>query len=445
MAEKSRYNYRVEPQDVDFTLRATIPSLGSAILNTAGVDAHGKGFGVDALNADNHSWVLSRMAVEFDSQPTQYTDYTIATWINEYGRVLSTRNFTLTDAAGTEFGRAVTQWAMIDLKSRSALDLSWVGDAHADAIVDAPSPTDKPRKIREVNPAQTVEHKVVYSDIDFNRHVNTMRYIEMMIDMLPVELLMQETPVRFDIHFLRECRYGQTLSVGYEQRGRTALFEIRSDEGTPAVRASIEWRTGRGSSRAEVAWNGFCSSCRKTCFIMETQVKTENKYRVSIDLLNDAVGKEIATSLQYMYFHTHFEDDRYQYLSKIMREISIAEMRHIEEFSDRILFLQGDVDMNASFRTRQVTDVKDMLRLALQLEQSTIDSYNEASRIASEHKDAVTHKMFQDIIAEEEQHLDTFRTELQNVLDYGEEYLALQSAAGSKHAAKSFGHPGDGE
>ena len=34
MAEKSRYNYRVEPQDVDFTLRATIPSLGGSILNT---------------------------------------------------------------------------------------------------------------------------------------------------------------------------------------------------------------------------------------------------------------------------------------------------------------------------------------------------------------------------------------------------------------------------
>ena len=48
---------------------------------------------------------------------------------------------------------------------------------------------------------------------------------------------------------------------------------------------------------------------------METAVKTQNKYQVSIDLLNDAVGKEIATSLQYMYFHTHFEDDRYRYLS----------------------------------------------------------------------------------------------------------------------------------
>ena len=197
---------------------------------------------IDALNADNHSWVLSRMAVEFDCQPTQYTDYTVATWISDYGRVLSTRNFTLTDAAGREFGRAVTQWAMIDLQSRSAIDLSWVGDAHADAIVDAAPPTDKPRKIRAVSPTATAEHRVVYSDIDFNRHVNTMRYIEMMLDMLPVDMLTQEAPVRLDIHFLKECRFGQTLTVGCELRGRSALFEISADGAAAAVRASIEWK-----------------------------------------------------------------------------------------------------------------------------------------------------------------------------------------------------------
>lgn len=170
-----------------------------------------------------------------------------------------------------------------------------------------------------------------------------------------------------------------------------------------------------------------------------TEVK--NRYQVSIDLLNGAVGKEIATTLQYMYFHTRFEDARYQYLSRIMREISIAEMRHIEEFADRILFLEGDVDMNPSFRTRQIVDPKEMLRFAMQLEQSTIDSYNEASRIAAEQKDAVTHKMFQDITAEEEEHFDTFRTELQNLLDYGDDYLALQSVAASKHTARALHHP----
>ena len=241
-AEKSLYPYRVEPQEVDFTLRATLSALGAAVLNTAGIDAHGKGFGVDALNRNNHSWVLSRIAFEFDSRPAQYADYTIATWISDYGRVLSTRNFTLADTAGREFGRAVSQWAMIDLATRSAVDLSWVGDAHADAIVDVPPPTDKPRKIRAVEPTQHFEHRVVYSDIDFNRHVNTMRYIEMMLDMLPLELLTCEAPVRLDVHFLRECRFGQTLSVGAELHDRGALFEIADDGGAVAVRAAVEWK-----------------------------------------------------------------------------------------------------------------------------------------------------------------------------------------------------------
>lgn len=242
MAEKSLYTYRVEPQDVDFTLRATIAALGAAVLNTAGADAHGKGFGVDALHAGNHSWVLSRIALEFDRRPEQYTDYAVATWISDYGRVLSTRNFTLTDAAGSEFGRAVSQWAMIDLGTRSAVDLSWVGREHRDAVVDLPSPTDKPRKIREVVPTLSREHRVVYSDIDFNRHVNTMRYIEMMIDMLPVEWLARERPVRLDLHFLRECRFGQTLTVGCEMRDEGALFEISPEPGTAAVRASMVWK-----------------------------------------------------------------------------------------------------------------------------------------------------------------------------------------------------------
>ena len=244
MAEKTLYTYHVDPQEVDFTLRATFPSLGSAILNTAGVDAHSKGFGIDVLHADNHSWVLSRMAMEIDRRPLQYTDYTIATWINEYGRVLSTRNFTLSDAEGGEFGRAVTQWAMLDLVNRTAVDLSHVGDAHADAVVHEPSPIEKPRKVRAVTPTLEAEHRVVYSDIDFNRHVNTMRYIEMMCDLLPLEWITSHDPLRLDIHFLHESRYGETLTVRCElqESEREARFEIATSEGVVAVRACMAWK-----------------------------------------------------------------------------------------------------------------------------------------------------------------------------------------------------------
>ena len=92
-----------------------------------------------------------------------------------------------------------------------------------------------------MHPTRTSEHRVVYSDIDFNRHVNTMRYIEMMLDMLPVELLTLDAPLRLDIHFLHECRFGQTLRIGCEERERAALFEISADDGVAAVRAGVEW------------------------------------------------------------------------------------------------------------------------------------------------------------------------------------------------------------
>lgn len=241
MAEKSVYRFRVEPQEVDFSLRATIPALGSAVLNTAGVDAQRKGFGVDALNRDNFSWVLSRMALEVDERPRQYAEYDITTWVNEYGRVLSTRNFTLRDAGEREFGRAVTQWCMIDLAARTAVDLTAVAETHAQALVDAPSPTEKPRKVRRVEPTLEAEHRVVYSDIDFNSHVNTMRYIAMMFDLLPIERAAQDRAVRLDIHFLHECRFGQTLRIGCELHDELALFEIGCGE-TAAVRASLTWR-----------------------------------------------------------------------------------------------------------------------------------------------------------------------------------------------------------
>ena len=202
MATKTAYPFRVEPQEVDFSLRITLVALGGNILNIAGIDAHTKGFGVDALNKDNFSWVLSRIAFE------EYVKYEIATWISDYGRMLSTRNFELTDQTGVCFGRVVSQWCMLDLSKRTAVDLRAVAESHNDAIVECPSPAEKPRKVPAPDAEPVLTHKVAYSDIDFNRHVNTMRYIEMMLDVLPIERFAEERPLRLDINFLKEALGG---------------------------------------------------------------------------------------------------------------------------------------------------------------------------------------------------------------------------------------------
>ena len=240
MAQKTLYDMRVEPQNVDFTLHATLASLGGTILNVAGTDAQSKGFGVDVLGQQNLSWVLSRFAMEFDRRPEQYADFTVATWISDFNRLMSTRNFTLTDRSGTVFGRAVSQWCLLDLTSRSAVDMTSTAEMHSHWIVPEPSPAERPRKIRPLGePAASMSHRVAYSDIDFNRHMNTMRYIELMIDMLPVELPSGERPVRFDINFMHEAVLGQTLEVACAAEGDAWRFRVTADGVTECLRAEI--------------------------------------------------------------------------------------------------------------------------------------------------------------------------------------------------------------
>ena len=244
MGQKATYNFNATPEKVDFTLHETIEAICADILNVAGADAKKNGISADVLMQQNRSWVLSRLSVELDRQPEQYEDYNILTWVNPHtSRFISTRNFELTDRSGEVFGRALSQWCVIDFVRRMPVVLEEVeGLFSPDYYCDEPSPCEAPRKVRGIEPSVTRLHEVRYSDIDFNRHVNTMRYIRMMLNTLPIEYLTDNHPMRLDIHFAKECHLGQVLTIGYEQRDNISLFEIRADDGTVACTAAIEWK-----------------------------------------------------------------------------------------------------------------------------------------------------------------------------------------------------------
>lgn len=238
MAEITSYPHRVEPQEVDFTLRASVASIINYMLNVAGTDAHNKGFGVDVLQGQSFTWVLSRLAVEIKSQPCQYDDVVVDTWVNKFNRLSSTRNFKV--HKGDEVvAYGVSQWCMINMKTRQAVDMSTLKDVYERAMVAEPSPIAVPARLRAIEPTTTTSRPVVYSDIDFNRHVNTLRYIDLVFDALPIELIEKNGGMRIDLNFIAEARYGETLTIGAVNEGSIWQFEISSDGGKTLCRAKI--------------------------------------------------------------------------------------------------------------------------------------------------------------------------------------------------------------
>ena len=155
----------------------------------------------------------------------------------------------------------------------------------------------------------------------------------------------------------------------------------------------------------------------------------------SIELLNRAGADELTAVHQYMYFHFHCDDMGYDTISSIFKRIAITEMMHVERLAERILFLKGEVEMKTSKGVQKITDVEKMLEKAAEMEMGSVNDYNEWAAECGRNADAVTKKMFEDLVAEEEEHQDLFETEMDNLEKFGDNYLALQSIERSKTAA----------
>ncbi len=81
---------------------------------------------------------------------------------------------------------------------------------------------------------------MVYSDIDFNGHVGSMKYLEWMVDALPAGALAALSSFRFDINYLHEARPGESLMIcSASDPSGTHHFDIRNAEGTSICKATI--------------------------------------------------------------------------------------------------------------------------------------------------------------------------------------------------------------
>jgi bacterioferritin len=152
----------------------------------------------------------------------------------------------------------------------------------------------------------------------------------------------------------------------------------------------------------------------------------------SIVLLNRAVADELAAVHQYMYFHFHLDDQGYDLLANLFKRTAIEEMMHVERLAERILFLKGEVEMVVAEGVEKLHDPAKMLEKATAMEESSARDYNLMANECSANADAMSKKLFEELVMEEERHFDQYDTELENLKKFGDRYLALQSIERSK-------------
>jgi bacterioferritin len=149
-----------------------------------------------------------------------------------------------------------------------------------------------------------------------------------------------------------------------------------------------------------------------------------------IDILTDALKHELGAVNQYWLHYRMLEDWGYTKLAKKERKESIEEMQHADKLVARIIFLEGHPNLQYIAPLIIGQNIKEVLESDLKGEYLARDLYTRARDICRQNEDLVSMALFEELLADEEGHIDFLETQLDLLDKIGvQNYGQLQADA----------------
>ncbi|MEU5883162.1 bacterioferritin [Spirillospora sp. NPDC047279] len=149
-----------------------------------------------------------------------------------------------------------------------------------------------------------------------------------------------------------------------------------------------------------------------------------------IALLNEQLTAELTAINQY-FLHAKMQDNwGFTRLAKHTREESIEEMKHAERLTDRILFLEGLPNYQKLNTLKIGQTVVETLKADLEHELEAVHRLRPGIELMRSRGDVTSARIFEDILANEEEHVDYLETELALVQSLGEQNYLLRLTEG---------------
>jgi len=232
---KYSYEYEIKYQEVDGRKRLRLFNLENYLLEVAGTVADELGFGIAVLHPRGLTWILTRLSVEMYELPTHCERVRFETWIESNAHMLSTRNFRIY-SGDRLIGICKTVWAILDLQKREIVN--YFDDPIFENSIDG-EVLEMPRVRMTTIPEPTgsMPHKIVYSDIDYNGHCNSCRYLQAMTDAYLPDYYGKK--VRLDINYSKEAMLGEEMQIYYLVTDDGVQYQMKNEAGETSCSAKI--------------------------------------------------------------------------------------------------------------------------------------------------------------------------------------------------------------
>jgi len=185
------------------------------------------------------AWVLSRMRLNIQRLPTWGEHIKLRTWPSGRDRLFYYRDFEFTDESGEIILLASTAWFVIDYEKRERIIPDWW--TNSDLPIGPKVFETKLNRLKGCGCESGIPMSVNYGDLDQNGHVSNIRYVEWIMNNLPLEFQQSHVIQSLEVNYLSEAVYGHEVSICEKHNGLTIDHGILA-EGEDLFRAQTEWK-----------------------------------------------------------------------------------------------------------------------------------------------------------------------------------------------------------
>lgn len=236
-----RFPYLADTFLVDKNGRVRPNTLCCYMISCALRHAEVRGFGATG----SLGWVLARMALHIERVPVWRERFYIETWVRNMYHGFTDRCVRVVDEDGNEIASMLSTLAMIDLKTRSSVDLNGDIGVRLNECVEPDEPLAI-KKIPSINRMSIEEisfkRTPKYSDVDINGHMNSIRYLDHILDYFPTEYINSHNLADFVVAYMKEGDATEELSYCIKELDENKfLVQVVKENGTVALRAELKF------------------------------------------------------------------------------------------------------------------------------------------------------------------------------------------------------------
>ena len=223
--------------------KASIASLFNILIEAAWAHAQVMDWGYDSLKSNNLFWVLSRMLFQVEKYPAWQDQITLSTWSAGTDGMYAYREYIVEDQHGEILLRASSAWLILDMETRKIFRLSEYRETFP-KLIDSKACRNPKRIKPDIHSDEMNYFPVLFSELDINKHFNSVKYVERVLDDFGIDFLNGYEPAELEVNYLKEGVSGDLIAVTRTQISENEYLNclVRESDSADLCVMRIVWR-----------------------------------------------------------------------------------------------------------------------------------------------------------------------------------------------------------